>query len=200
MSPPRYPFRIGPRALQRVCPSVTDECAQSLAGDLGQAMHDFDIDTAARAAAFIAQIAHESGEFRFREEIASGAAYEGREDLGNTTPGDGVRFKGRTFIQVVGRSNYAAISKALDHDFVAHPGELAEQRWAALGAAWWWSSHGLNALADRGHFNAVTQRISGGQNGAANRRAYYDRARPVARFLVPARRKPQSISLHQGAR
>jgi len=199
MSPPRFAFRIGPRALQRVCPSVTDERAQSLARDLGQAMHEFNIDTPVRAAAFIAQVAHESGEFRFREEIASGSAYEGRRDLGNTQPGDGVRFKGRTFIQVTGRANYAAISKALDHDFIAHPAELAEQTWAARGAAWWWSTHGLNAIADRGNFDAVTQRINGGQNGAADRRKYHARANAVARFLVPARREPASLSLHQGA-
>lgn len=139
---------------------------------------------------FIAQIAHESAGFRYREEIASGAAYEGRHDLGNTHPGDGRRFKGRTYIQITGRHNYRAVSEALDEDFVRHPARLAEPRYAALGAAWWWSSHGCNGLADRGSIEDVTRRINGGLNGLSDRKRYYRRAVLVAAFLAPKRRKP----------
>lgn len=148
------------------------------------------IDTPRRAAMFIAQIAHESGGFRFREEISSGAAYEGRRDLGNTQHGDGRRFKGRTYIQITGRNNYAAVSKGLGRNFVIRPHALGAPRYAALGAAWWWSTHGCNQLADSGDFLAVTRRINGGTNGLADRQKYYRRARSVARFLVPRRRKP----------
>lgn len=186
----RYAYRLGWRSLKRVCPSLSKAQARSLARDLGQAMRDFDITTPRRAAAFIAQVAHESGEFRYREEIASGAAYEGRRDLGNTQPGDGRRFKGRTFIQITGRSNYAAVSRALGKSFTADPGALAQQKYAALGAAWWWSTHGCNQLADRGDFTALTRRINGGTNGLADRRKYHRRARSVARFLTPKRRSP----------
>lgn len=188
--PARYAYRLGWRSLRHVCPTLSRGQARSLARDLGQAMHDFDINTRARAAAFIAQVAHESGSFRYREEIASGAAYEDRRDLGNTFRGDGRRFKGRTFIQVTGRTNYAAISRALKVDFLRHPGKLAEQRYAALGAAWWWQTHGCNQLADRGDFIALTRRINGGTNGLADRQAFHRRARRVAPFLVPRRRKP----------
>ena len=52
------------------------------------------------------QLAHESVSLRYFEEIASGSAYEGRRDLGNIHPGDGVRYKGRGPIQLTGRSNY----------------------------------------------------------------------------------------------
>jgi putative chitinase len=187
---PRYAYRLGWRSLRRVVPTLTAAQAKSLARDLGQAMHDFDINSPRRAAAFIAQVAHESAGFHYREEIATGKAYEGRRDLGNTHPGDGVRFKGRTFIQITGRNNSAAISRALGVDFLTHPAKLAEQRYAAKGAAWWWKTHGCNELADRGDFVALTRRINGGTNGLVDRQRYWRRAKPVGRFLTPKRRKP----------
>lgn len=190
MATPQYAYRLGWRSVKLVAPSLSAATAQSVARDLGQAMHDFKIDTPTRAAMFVAQLCHESGEFRYREEIASGAAYEGRRDLGNVVPGDGKRFKGRSYIQITGRSNYAEVSKALGVDFVAKPQRLAEPRYAARAAAWWWKTHGCNELADSGDFVAVTRRINGGTNGLADRRKYYTRARTVARYLVPKRRKP----------
>jgi putative chitinase len=186
----RYAYRLGWRSLRRVVPSLSVAQAKTLARDLGQAMVDFDITTSKRAAAFIAQVAHESGGFIHREEIATGAAYEGRRDLGNVLAGDGRRFKGRTFIQITGRTNYAAVSRALHVDFVAHPERLAQQAYAAKGAAWWWKTHGCNELADRGDFVALTRRINGGTNGLADRQRYWRRARLVGRFLVPKRRRP----------
>jgi predicted chitinase len=186
----RYAYRLGWRSLKVVCPNLTTAQAKQLARDLGQAFYDFAATTRTRAAAAVAQLAHESAGFVYREEIASGAAYEGRRDLGNTHPGDGRRFKGRTYIQITGRSNYAAVSRALGHDFVAHPATLAEPAFAAKGAMWWWKTHGCNELADRGDFVALTRRINGGTNGLASRRAYYRRARLVSMFLTPKRRKP----------
>jgi putative chitinase len=61
-------------------------------------MQRFGITNKLRAAAWLANVAKESGELFYTEEIASGAAYEGRLDLGNTQPGDGMRFKGRGYI------------------------------------------------------------------------------------------------------
>ncbi len=187
---PRFRYRLGWRSLRRVVPGKTRAQYRALAVELGEAMERFNITTPRRAAMFIAQTAHESGGYKFREEIASGAAYEGRRDLGNTHRGDGVRFKGRTYIQITGRSNYAQISDALDKDFVRDPVSLAWPKYAALGAAWWWSRHGCNKLADSGDFVAVTRRINGGTNGLADRKAYYARAAKVAKYLVPKRRSP----------
>lgn len=137
------------------------------------AMREAEISTPRRAAAFLAQLALESGEFRWFEELASGEAYEGRRDLGNTEPGDGRRFKGRGPIQLTGRANYAAAGRALDLPLEARP-ELAATPAAGFRvAAWYWRTRGLNDLADRGDFREITRRINGGYNGLAQREAYY---------------------------
>src|SRR3990167_11177457 len=93
---------------------------------LQAAMDEFEINTSQRQAAFLAQIAHESGSLRYVRELASGEAYELRSDLGNTEPGDGPRYKGRGFIQVTGRANYQACGDALGVDLVGSP-ELLER-------------------------------------------------------------------------
>ncbi|WP_228844211.1 M15 family metallopeptidase [Mycobacteroides abscessus] len=139
-----------------------------------------------RIAMWLAQIGHESAGFNATEEYASGAAYEGRADLGNTQPGDGVRFKGRSWIQITGRNNYTAFSRWCSGkglvlsptEFVDNPKRLAELRWAGIGAAWYWTvaRPDINALSDRQDLETVTRRINGGTNGLADRRDRYNRA------------------------
>lgn len=139
-----------------------------------------------RIAMWLAQVGHESAGFNATEEYASGAAYEGRADLGNTQPGDGVRFKGRSWIQITGRNNYAAFSRWCSGkglvlsptEFVDNPKRLAELRWAGIGAAWYWTvaRPDINALSDRQDLETVTRRINGGTNGLADRRDRYNRA------------------------
>ena len=141
-----------------------------------EGMKKYGINTTKRENHFIAQLAHESGEFRYMEELASGAAYEGRRDLGNTEVGDGVKFKGRGLIQLTGRANYAAISKGLGVDFIANPELLETPQYAAISACWFWNSRNLNALADTDNFLAITKKINGGTTGLTQREMYLDRA------------------------
>jgi putative chitinase len=148
---------------------------------LNAAMAEFEITSPARIAAFLAQIAHESGQLRYVKEIASGDAYEGRRDLGNVVAGDGRRFKGRSFIQVTGRKNYANVMIALDIDCLNHPELLELPVNAARVSAWWWKQHGLNELADTGDFKRITKIINGGYNGLAEREAFYKVAKNVLR-------------------
>lgn len=156
---------------------------------LNDAMDEFGIDTPARQAAFLAQIAHESGSLRYVREIASGAAYEGRKDLGNIKPGDGRRFRGRGLIQITGRSNYGACSRALfgDERLLMSPEILEEPVMACRSAAWFWKVNGLNRWADSGDFDGVSDVINRGRktvkegdaNGYADRLAFYKRATQV---------------------
>ena len=138
---------------------------------LNDTMKKFQINTKSRITNFLSQVLHESGSFQFFTELASGKAYEGRKDLGNTQPGDGVRYKGRGAIQITGRNNYSKVSKALGYDFVSDPKKLAELPWAMLSAGWFWrfgSARGdLNKLADREDFEKITRGINGGTNGIA---------------------------------
>lgn len=146
---------------------------------LNAAMEEFDISTPSREAAFLAQIAHESGQLRYVREISSGETYEGRADLGNTSPGDGKRFRGRGLIQITGKTNYAACSIDLFGDegvLVEQPELLEQPENACRSAAWFWASHGLNELADSGDFRRITKRINGGLNGIQERESYHARA------------------------
>lgn len=145
---------------------------------INAAMAEFEINTPLRMAAFIAQLAHESGELRYLQEIASGSAYEGREDLGNTQPGDGQRFKGRGLMQITGRENYRKCGQYFGVDFEADPWRLSRPEWAARAAGWFWHIHkNLNPLADAQEFKRITKRINGGYNHLAQRIEYYERAK-----------------------
>ena len=146
---------------------------------LNAAMAQFGIDTPLRQASFLAQVAHESGQLLWLRELASGAAYEGRSDLGNVVAGDGVRFKGRGLLQITGRANYAACGVALGLDLLAAPQLLEQPGAACRSAGWFWQSRGLNRLADAGDQERVTRSINGGVNGLAERLALYQVARKV---------------------
>ncbi len=165
--------------LQRIMPNLSSADAQRYLPHLNRAMAEANITTPARQSAFLAQLAHESGQLRYMEEIASGSAYEGRRDLGNTQPGDGVRYKGRGPIQLTGRANYRAAGQALGIDLEGNPQRAKDPDVAFRIAAWYWSSRNLNQYADAGNFSAITYRINGGYNGAADRNAYYRVAQSV---------------------
>ncbi len=143
------------------------------------ALEQASIDTPDRIAAFLAQLAHESGEYRYLEEIADGGAYEGRADLGNTQPGDGRKFKGHGPIQITGRANHEACGRALGIDLVANPTLITRPEYATASACWFWNSKKLSLLADRGWFKTITRLINGGYNGLSERRVYWDRNRAL---------------------
>ena len=162
---------------------IMPNCAPTKRADylpfIQQAMQEFQITSYLREAAFLAQLAHESGELRYLEEIASGAAYEGRKDLGNTQPGDGKRYKGRGPIQLTGRANYQKYGDLLGLDLINNPTMAATPQVGFRIAGQFWQLNGLNPLADQQNFKEITKRINGGYNGLVDRTMYYDRAKRV---------------------
>lgn len=143
---------------------------------INKTLDEFEINTPQRIRMFLAQIGHESGQLRYRRELASGEAYEGRKDLGNTKPGDGVRYKGRGLIQITGKYNYGLASLALGLPLLEKPELLEEDLNACRSAGWFWYKSNLNALADMGKFETITRRINGGMNGYSDRYKLYQRA------------------------
>ena len=159
--------------LQKIAPHATAVNIGIFLPLLNRFMHEYDICGKMREAAFLATVVHESGSFRYLREIASGSAYEGRKDLGNTQPGDGVKYKGRGLIQITGRANYTEVSKALGVDFITNPKLLEQPNHAVRASCWWWRKRGLNTVADRGDIRAVTRIVNGGYNGMADREKWY---------------------------
>ncbi len=137
------------------------------------------LDTSLRLAHFTAQLAHESDNFLAMEEYASGAAYEGRVDLGNTEPGDGKRYKGRGPIQGTGRANYRKYGRMMGIDLERHPEILGYPSVGMWFACLYWTEKGLNALADSDDLLTITKRINGGTNGLQDRQVKLAKAKAL---------------------
>jgi predicted chitinase len=178
------------RTLQRSMPGLPAWKAREYAPLLNAAMREGQITTRARAAAFLAQLGHESGSLRWMEELASGSAYEGRRDLGNTQPGDGRRYKGRGPIQLTGRANYRAAGNALGLALEREPTLVSRPGIGFRVAVWYWTTHGLNAYADGGDFDRITLVINGGFNGLTDRRHRYGICRALGEDILPEDSNP----------
>ena len=174
---------------------------------LNTAMSRYHIVGTKRIAAFVAQVGHESGHLtrlvenlnysadalrmtwpgRFDAGLASATARKPEQianiaygnRMGNTAHGDGWKYRGRGLLQITGKNNYRACGEALNLDLIAQPELLEKPQYACMSASWFWATNGLNTLADASKFDAITQRINGGQNGAADRQALYARALKV---------------------
>lgn len=179
----------------RAATGCSQDRADLFAEHLSAACAHYAIDTPQRLACFLGQIGHESGSLKWTRELASGDAYEGRADLGNTQPGDGRRYRGRGLIQITGRDNYRAAARRMQPvdapDFEDFPEAVEEPRWACWTAADWWAAHGCNELADAGNVTGLGRLINRGNarssraaNGEADRIARTERAREA--LQVPA--------------
>jgi len=171
--------------LQQIMPNLALERVQTFLPWLNKAMDNVSINTPLRIAYFLAQIAHESGELRWWLEQDDGMNYDITVNphlaaiLGNTQPGDGPKYKGRSPIQLTGRSNYTNCGSSLGIDLVNSP-ELAEMHEHGFDVTtWYWSTHNLNEYADNQDFLGLTQKINGGLTGEDDREKYLAVAKQV---------------------
>lgn len=145
--------------------------------DLNRCLVRFEINTPPRIQMFIAQICHESGNLKWMKELASGSAYEGRRDLGNTQPGWGKLYRGAGVIQLTGRSNYEAFAKFVNDPKVIELGcDYVSRVFPFTSAGFFWMRNHLNDVIDQGgDIYRVTRIVNGGLNGISDRISHYNR-------------------------
>jgi predicted chitinase len=171
--------------------------------DLNSCLQRFSINTPARIRHFLAQVGHESGGLRWMLELASGKAYEGRQDLGNIRGGDGPRYKGAGAIQLTGRYNYQRFSDFIKDPDVMDGAAYVSTRYPFSSAGFWWHLNAINAFVDQGaSCRQVSAKVNGRDpaNGLDDREAYYARAvavipeagRPAVELQQPAKATPLS--------
>lgn len=190
------------------CKKKNETRLKDIAYWLNEWFPDYGIDTLQEMRHCIAQFAHETDSFNAMEEYASGSAYEGRKDLGNTMTGDGVKFKGRGLPMTTGRANYRelGIEAGEPTKFTNNPELLSEPCWAVFAGCVFWRNRGLDTFANMpdnakipyktrgkddstGEFKIIilqlspieyiSRRINGGTNGLDDRKAFYGRAKSV---------------------
>lgn len=190
---------ITDKQLRLVMPHASPLRISTHIGPLNAAMEEFEISTADRIRMFVAQIAHESGELRYFEELADGSAYDNRADLGNTKPEaiavaaahgttPGRFWKGHGPIQVTGFDNHCAAGKALDLDLKNNPALAANVEAGFRVSAWFWFEHKLNEIADAGDFLGVSKVINLGNRNSPHTPNHY--AERVAYFTLAQKAIP----------
>lgn len=165
--------------LRGIAPRGNDEIMAELANVFNVQLPKAGIDTYLRVVHFLAQAAHETDGFKTLEEYASGRAYEGRRDLGNVIPGDGVKYKGRGIFQVTGRYNYKLYGNKIGAPLIQSPALLLNPRISTMVATLYWNDKDLNKYADKDDVESITRRINGGLNGIESRRKYLAAAKSV---------------------
>jgi predicted chitinase len=132
---------------------------------LVEALRRDGISTRRIQAGVIATVATEVPRFLPIPEYASGAAYEGRTSLGNTQPGDGVRYKGRGFIQITGRTNYKWYGQEVGVDLLANPDAALRPDIAAKIMARYFLSRKVFLSCEAQDWRRVRRLVNGGYNG-----------------------------------
>ena len=160
---------------------------QQLLDTLNIWLPSYKVNTKLRVAAFLAQIAHETGNFKWLTELGRVSYFNKYEPgtkigrrLGNSKRGDGAKFRGRGLIQLTGRYNYTKFNKYLRQkkfdpvNVIRHPKVVSRLPYALIAALWYWKVKGLNKYADNGDFRTLTKRINGGLNGYRDRLNKYN--------------------------
>jgi putative chitinase len=188
--------------LKACLPQAKSERLSMFLEGLNETFEHFEINTPARQAMFIAQTAHESGNFSAVEENLNYAAkalmafwpkkfagvadayarnpqkianraYCDRMGNGPESSGEGFKYRGRGLIQLTGKDNYKMCGRALGIDLLEDPDQVAKNPVAVLSAGWFWDTRKLNTWADKEDVTTVTKKINGGVIGLADRTAHF---------------------------
>lgn len=196
--------------LQKIFPTTPGTTISAWVSPLNLACSNYDISTPARAAAWIAQVGHESaglttirenlnysqsglrttfakyfpsdalaGKYARNPQMIASRVYANRGGNGDEASQDGWTFRGRGGIQITFRNNYTAFAADMKMDLTKVTAYMETFEGAAMSAAWFWTTNGLNTLADQGRFGDITKKINGGTTGAADRNALWALARSV---------------------
>lgn len=171
------PNMITQTILRKLCPQSKPHIIKDVADYFVDYAPKYGVTSNLRISHFMAQAGHETDSFKTLEEYASGAGYEGRTDLGNIYPGDGVRYKGRGIFQLTGRSNYITFGNAIGVDLVNNPEMAEDPKISVQTALEYWKNRDLNSWADKDDIETITRRINGGLNGFLHRKELYARMR-----------------------
>ena len=190
-------FTVTPEHLAAIAGRTT-ALMPALADWMNTLCPSYEIDTARKYGHFLAQACHETDHFKTLREYASGSAYEGRADLGNTQAGDGIRFRGRGIFQTTGRANYLqlGIKKGRRDLFINTPELLEQPEYAVWSACEFWKTRGLNDVANHADTDVLKKKyrgniidvspveyisltINGGYHGMEERKKYYALAQQV---------------------
>jgi putative chitinase len=192
--------------LNEAFPDATEEDVAKYYNGFIQVFEDYEINTPKRQAAFIAQVAHESGQLRHvvenlnyssqgllkvfkkyfnaetaaqyarKPEMIANRVYGNRMGNGPESSGEGWMFRGRGLIQLTGKSNYSEFAEDMGMSLEEAIAYLETPEGAVESAAWFWDKRNLNSLADRGDIVTMTKRINGGTNGLQERIELYEHA------------------------
>ena len=162
---------------------------------LQKAFDKFSINTPLRVSHFLAQVMHESANFKFlaenlnysgdrlkvifpkyfpdntaniysrSPEKIASRVYANRMGNGDEASKEGYKFRGRGYIQLTGKNNYTAFGKSINEDIVANPDKVAMPEYGVLSAAWFWNSNKLNEIADKGATKEIVTQITKKVNG-----------------------------------
>lgn len=192
---------ITPQELIAITGIADIKTITTITNAINDTLTKYNINTPLRTVHFLAQLLHESGNFKFvkenlnysvkgllttfpkyfpneavatpyarNQDMIANRVYASRMGNGDEKSGDGSKFRGRGYIQITGRNNYAALSTDLKIDFISKPELLESVQYAALSAGWFWDKYGLNVLADNDDILMVTKKINGGTNGLEDRK------------------------------
>ncbi len=104
--------------------------------------------------------------------------YDLRKDIGNGARGDGERYRGRGFVQLTGKANYATYGKRIGMDLVAFPDRANAPEVAAVLLAQFLADKAdkFRAAVLAGNLAAARKLVNGGAHGLASFSDVFQRA------------------------